>query len=173
MAITSTTFTDGDVFDAALPKAVSFCASLLCRNALDELAGKFGRPEILCWHVPVDGLILNQYTLCLWEDYRLFNELEDNAWEREKFMVTVCPYTTGAAALLKFADPTSVYDYAMATDSIKVDSMILNADQTLFIYSKLGNGRAYLDYTRLDILKSIEEDTIDEAAVEITEVSDV
>lgn len=170
MAIASTIFTDVDVLDTALSKAVTFCASFLCKNALDELGLRFGKPEVICWHVPEDSLIRNTYTASIWAEYRSFHGLEDNAWEREKFMVTVCPYYTGAAALLRFSTPQQVYDYAIATDSVKVDSMILNADGTIFIYSKLGLGKAYIDYTRLNIPQSTEEDIIDANAVEVTDV---
>lgn len=173
MSITSAIFTDDDVFDAALPKAVSFCASLLCKNALDELALKFGKPKILCWHVPLTRLVTNTYTAGMWESYREFNGLENNAWEREKFMVTLCPYYSGAAALLQFDDAQAVYDYAICTDSIKADSMILNSDRTLFIYAKLGKGCAYIDYTRLNIPQSTDVDMIDTNAVEISEATDV
>lgn len=163
--ITSVMFTDTDVSSTALPKAVEFCASLLCRNALDELASEFGKPEILCWYVPESDLISNPYTRQLWEDYRVFNGLEDNGWEREKFAVTVCPYLTGACVLVRFKDPKSVYAYSIARDTVKIDAMVMDAD-TLMIYSKLGIGRAFLDKGNIP-QPTESDDVIDPNAVEV------
>ena len=144
MAITSTFFTDSDVFgEMEVNRAAAFMASLMCKNALDELSSKFGKPEVLWWVTSHDDLITNPYSRKMWEAHRTIFELEDTWFEREKFAATVCPFMKGSMVALKFEDPQAVYDYAITQQSVLIDSFTLWENGSITIFTKLGIGRGY------------------------------
>lgn len=146
MAFVSSIFQESDVLGSyTKSEAVLASASFLCNTALDAIALKYGKPEILAWYVAPEDLVTNTYTCDMWYDYIEATKVEDNAYEREKFAALYCPFTLGFAVVVKFEDNTTVFNDVKQDATVHVDSMILNTDRSLYIYAKLGNGRFYLD----------------------------
>ena len=136
--IASSCFTDLDVSSADLTIAQAMYASLLCSNALDMAANKFGKPEIKVWLVGKDEVATNAVTKPLYETWLVLNSLEDTDFNREKYAVTECPFTLGYAGVFNFADNEAVFNYLVT--NAKFDSLVLGSDLT--IVSKLGTIKA-------------------------------
>lgn len=132
--IASSIFTDLDVSSADLTISQAMYASLLCSNALDMAANKFGKPVIKTWIVGKGDVATNEVTKPLYETWLVMNSLEDTAFNREKYAVTECPFTQGYAGVFSFADNEAVFNYLVS--NAKFDSLVLG--ENLTIASKLG-----------------------------------
>lgn len=148
MEIGSQYFTSADVGSES--KAVLVSAALLCGNALDQLAGKFGKPEVLSWWLPVSELKANAYTKQMWDGYRDALGLPDTEYEAEKFAATVCPFMLGAAVAVRWKDPAAVFDFAKIQTSVFVDAVIMLPDSTMIIVSRWGTGKGFSDLLRTE-----------------------
>jgi hypothetical protein len=145
--IASTIFTDLDVSPNPLTVAQAMYASMLCKNVLDTLALKEGKPTIKSWLVEANDLQTNGITKGLYGGWLLIMGEEDTEFNREKYAVTSCPFTQGSGGEFVFQDTRAAFELAK---TLSFDSLVYTG-HSLIIVSKLGTGRGVTDLTETKV----------------------